>query len=197
MTNKTIYMTGAPAAGKSTLATSLVRAFENVEVFEYGSRMSRWLSTKADTENDVKQEELRSGTDHFVTRTDICRINAEMDAWIHERSSYSHLIIDSHQVTIEEFGLIYEPFAKEELSALRIDEIWVIDVDPSIAIDRIARDPKGRTLPNEHTALMHSISQMSVATAYGAMKCVPVVVMDGGQDQDCIVRSACHRLGLI
>lgn len=196
MTYKTIYMTGAPAAGKSTLAASLSRTFENVEVFEYGARMSLWLSTKADTAGAVKQDELRSGTDRLVTRTDICRINTEMDAWIHERSSLSHLIIDSHQVTIEEFGLIYEPFTNEELRALRIDEIWVIDVDPSIAIDRIARDPKGRTLPNEHTALMHSISQMSVATAYGAMKCVPVVVMDGGQDEDCILRSASHRLGL-
>lgn len=197
MKNKTIYLTGAPAAGKSTLATSLARTFENVEVFEFGSRMSEWLSSNAPLDQAVDQEDLRSGTSSYVRMTDICHINALMRTWVEKRRTHAHLIIDSHQVTIEDFGLIYVPFQDEELKNLSIDEVWVVDVEPKVAIDRITRNPKGRALPSEHFALMHSISQMTVATAYGAMKQVPVVVLDGSLDEPSLVQNASKRLGLV
>lgn len=197
MKNKTIYLTGAPAAGKSTLATSLARTFENVEVFEFGSRMSDWLSSNAPLDQAVDQENLRSGTTSYVKNTDIYHVNALMRTWVEERRTHAHLIIDSHQVTIEKFGLIYVPFQEEELRNLCIDEVWVVDVEPKVAIDRITRNPKGRALPSEHVALMHSISQMSVATAYGAMKQVPVVIMDGSLEERSLLRYASERLGLV
>lgn len=196
MINKIIYLTGAPAAGKSTLASTLALNHADVEVFEYGARMSDWLSRSASVRGPVDQEELRGGTSPYVRLEDIRGVNALMRAWIDERSQHAHLLIDSHQVTFEEFGLFYVPFQDDELWSLPIDEVWVMDVEPHLAIERIERNPKGRPLPSEHLARLHSSSQLAVATAYGAMKGVPVVMFDGSRDEDWIADIAAKRLGL-
>lgn len=194
MSYKTVYLTGAPAAGKSTLARTLARDIANVEVFEFGARMSDWLRSKDPFGNGIDQTKLRSGTGPHVSMADIKAVNSVMRAWIEDRGRYSHLIVDSHQVTVEDFGLIYVPFRGDELIDLPIDEIWVVDVDPHVTIGRIKKNPKGRPLPTEHMASLHSASQMCVATTYGAMKGVPVVVLDGNNNEDQLVLFATKRL---
>jgi adenylate kinase len=52
-----ISLTGAPAAGKSTLAERLEDAVSPIEVFNYGQKLTEYLATKSGS--PLHQDEIR------------------------------------------------------------------------------------------------------------------------------------------
>jgi adenylate kinase len=101
---KVVYLTGAPAAGKSTLIRTLASTRPDVKVFEYGRMMSEKLGRGKAPGQGISQHTLRGGTSGRVTQRDIDDLDTEMTDWIERYNSQCHLVIDSHQVTIEPFG---------------------------------------------------------------------------------------------
>jgi len=54
--HQVVYLTGAPAAGKSTAAKSLRERVQGLEVFEFGERLTAHLAMR---DNDLIQEDIR------------------------------------------------------------------------------------------------------------------------------------------
>jgi adenylate kinase len=194
MSWKTIYLTGAPAAGKSTLIHRLAKALPNVRVFEYGRAMSERLSALRAGDRRVSQEMLRGGTDRHVSQADIDEVDAGLAFWVEQHRSSYHLIIDSHHVTIEDYGFRIAPFSPAKLAALRIDEFWVLIVDGTTTGRRIAADPKGRPTPTSFRADFHTFLQASLATHYAAQTGRPVYVLDGSMSEEEVMAAAMQRL---
>ena len=139
---KVVYLTGAPAAGKSTLTRMLASTRPDVKVFEYGRMMSEMLSCRKAPEQRISQHMLRGGTSGRVTQRDIDDLDAEMTGWIERYNSQYHLVIDSHQVTIEPFGFRISPFADARLSARR-SIIWLLVLDTVSTLDASNMPPTG------------------------------------------------------
>lgn len=192
--SKVVYLTGAPASGKSTLIRGLAKARTDVKVFEYGRAMSEKLSGKQAAQRKVSQEELRGGTEGHVTQADIDELDAHMTTWVHQHRSRKHLIIDSHHVTIERYGFRLAPFSQDKLNALNIDEFWLLVLDNSVTVRRISSDPKGRRMPTPFQADFHTYLQSSLVSQYSVLTGCPLYVFDGSLPESDLVTFVSSRL---
>ncbi|WP_084540147.1 AAA family ATPase [Azorhizobium doebereinerae] len=183
---KLVYLTGAPASGKSTLIKGLAAEISDLKVFEYGRAMSALLKS-------VSRESLRDGTDGRVTQTDIDEVDRQMADWAHEFRRQNNLIIDSHHVTIESYGFRIAPFSLAKLETLQIDEFWVLIADSALSVERIERDRRGRRIPSPYQADFHTAVQASLASQYAVLTARPVYIFDSANESTDLVSAAVRR----
>lgn len=189
-----IYLTGAPAAGKSTLIAQLTAEEHRLRVFEYGREMSRHLSH---TKKVVPQATLRGGTSNVVTAADIESVNASMRICIEAHAATHDVIIDTHQVTLEPYGFRVAPFSPQGLSLVRPTEIWILAASPEAIRARISAKADGRLMPTAHQALMHGYLQESLALTYGALLGVEVHVFNADLPAQEVLENIRVRLGAL
>lgn len=162
---KTIYLTGAPASGKSTTAQTLLRANPDIAIWEYGARLTDYLKSRSI--DLVDQSQLRAQSAAVVTPEDIENVDIALLDFVIQNRSTKHVLIDSHAVTKETFGFRITPFSLEQFAKLQVDEIWVFYASPQVTRERIAADSGGRPTPTEEEARLHTTLQASVAATYG------------------------------
>ena len=76
MPNEVIYLTGAPAAGKSSVSAGLLRTVPSLSVWEYGQRLTAYL--KAKHGGDLDQAELRERSGALSTPDDIIAVDTQL-----------------------------------------------------------------------------------------------------------------------
>jgi len=76
------------------------------------------------------------------------------------------MVIDSHPVTIEEFGFRVTPFTKKQLIQLMPDIIICLYARADVLCDRIKKDAAGRPLPSLSEIDLHTQLQCQVAGMY-------------------------------
>ncbi len=191
MNFKAIYLTGAPAAGKSTLCRELKKT-NNIKFFEYGASMSRYLIAR---NHHVPQDMLRKGIDGMVTAEDIESVNEEMVDFVAQHRTNYHVIIDSHHITKEKNGFMASVFSKSRLIQLNPTEIWVLYTTPEVTQSRIINDSGGRPLISIFDANLHTYLQASLALNYACELGCRVRFIDSGLDENTTVSNALLWLG--
>lgn len=189
-----IYLTGAPAAGKSTLVRRLRERDPRIDCFEYGREMAAHLRASG-SPIDLTQQTLRSGTSGVVSPNDILMVNRRMMEWVDDNDGERDLIIDSHQVTLEHYGFRIAPFSADDLKRLRLSEIWVLSASPAATIERIAESLHGHRMPTQYQAYTHAFLQASLALTYATRLDIEVHVFDteaGGEEE--VLGAAVERL---
>lgn len=190
---KVIYLTGAPAAGKSSTLRKLQEAEPSIVRFEYGAELTKFIQERGTVV--ANQDELRARSAQVVRPEDIDALDNILLDQVDRLRGKRHVIIDSHPVTKETYGFRVTAFAQEKVQRLRPDEIWVLYTAPSVMRERIRRTPGGRPMVTEEEARMHTSTQVSVAVSYGIMTGSPVYLFDTDRDQALIVNSLLERLG--
>lgn len=161
---KVIYLTGAPATGKSTLTSRVANYAKGVEVFTYSLELARVTSAKI---GQLTQKDMREQSASIITREDVALVDEELierAASFRQRDGF--LVIDSHPVTIEEFGFRVTPFTREMLSRLSPDVITCLYADAATLEARIKADAAGRPLPSQAELNRHVDLQCQVAWTY-------------------------------
>jgi adenylate kinase len=171
-----VYLTGAPAAGKSSVAEQLKHAISPIEVFNYGQELTRYLANK--TGSLLGQDELREQSSKVITPEDVEALDSTLLKRIGELRSRTNVVIDTHAVTKESYGFRVTPFSLRRFGELRPTKIVVLYTSPEIAISRIGADPGGRPMITAFEAGFHSALQASVALCYGTSLGVPVYFLD-------------------
>ncbi len=189
-----IYLTGTPAAGKSTVAEQLCKRIKPLEVFDYGERLLRYITEKA--QKNVSYAELRGDSATIITSEDVGAVDELLINWVQERRLHAHLVIDTHAVTKEGYGFRVTPFSFDQAKRLAPSQILVIFTTPELARDRIIQHAAGRRLPSEFEAGFHAALQGSVAVSYGIMLGVPIQFIDGSQELTTIVDWILARISL-
>lgn len=189
---KVIYLTGAPAAGKSSTTRMLLGRVPGVEVWEYGARLTEHV--RARDAGVTSQDDLRSRSAGLITPEDVAEVDAALLSYVRGRRGDHHIIIDSHAVTKEVFGFRITPFSLAQFADLAPDEIWVLFAGPEQTRDRIRREAGGRPLVSEEEARMHTMLQASVAATYGMSLRCPVYMFDTGAGQAELVERFAERL---
>src|SRR5262245_45273123 len=118
-----IYLTGAPATGKSTLARNLKRAFPDLIVFSYSERLREFLARKS-MSPAVSESEIRQHSASIVTPKDIEDLDAELIELVRTSRDQKSILIDSHPVTKESYGFRVTAFSVEKLKALNPDLVF-------------------------------------------------------------------------
>lgn len=72
---KVIYMTGAPASGKSTTARLLKEKLEGLKVWEYGAELTRYVQERPQV---TTQEDLRRLSGNVVTPDDVAAVDQKL-----------------------------------------------------------------------------------------------------------------------
>lgn len=189
---KVIYLTGAPASGKSSTLRLLLQRRRDIAGWEYGARLTEHL--KARSAHLADQNELRTKSATIVTPDDIRDVDRTLMEFVAENRLSRHVIIDSHPVTKEAWGYRITPFSLEDFSRLAPDEIWMLYASPELTVDRIANDPAGRPAVTLEQARTHTSLQGSVAATYGMSLGKPVYLFDSSRDQSELVDQLASRL---
>jgi len=190
---KVAYLTGAPASGKSSLTKRLQEQRPDLLVWEYGARLTDYVSGRR--RERVDQSEIRHNSGQIVTPEDIKHIDQELTDYVASNRAQNDIIIDSHPVTKETYGFRITSFSFEQLHKLAPDEIWVLYVDAATTIERIKSNPAGRPEISREEATLHTNLQASVAASYAIGLGCTVYLFDNTQDQGQLVNRLLERLG--
>lgn len=189
---KVIYMTGAPASGKSTTLRMLNEANPSIFCFEYGEELTKYINNR--DRSKLKQTAIRKHSSKVIKPEDIDALDDELLGTVRALRGKRPIIIDSHPVTKESFGFRVTAFSAEKVKELNPDEIWVLFVPPETTRDRILEMPLGRPLVSIEEARMHTFIQSSVATNYGIISGKPVYFFDANRSQDELLTDLLERL---
>ena len=192
MSFKTVYVTGAPAAGKSSTMRLLKERVHDIKLWEYGERLTQYIQEKGVALTD--QTELRESSARVVCPDDIAALDEQLITWTRATRRSAHAIIDSHPVTKESYGFRVTAFTEDKVKQLQPDEIWLFYASPEVTIDRIRKKADGRPIITIEEARMHTSSQAAVATTYGIMCGCPVYMIDTDRDQADLVNMLAGRL---
>jgi adenylate kinase len=195
-TFKLIYLTGAPAAGKTTLCNELKKIDRTIDLFEYGSEMSHLLDSDPSLAEMLPNNELRRGTSRWVTQGHIDRLDNQMIAYCAEQRKDSHVIIDSRHVTNEAYGFRSSAFSQEKLRALGLSEIWVLYASPEVLIRRLTERPGVGLNLSIWDLKLQVITIANLAIQYGILAGIPVYMYDTTEEPRHLPGLAYQRLNI-
>ena len=181
-TYRLIYLTGAPAAGKSSITRALHRFVSPLEIFEYGERLTRYVSARQDQK--LTQESIRTSSAAVVSPEDIQAVDKLLLAFVADARGKAHVVIDSHAVTRERYGFRVTPYSLEDFALLSPDAICVLFTPPEVAVERIDRSPAGRPRVTLWESGFHTGLQASVAATYGMSVGIPIYLIDSSPPID-------------
>ena len=189
---KLIYLTGAPASGKSSTLKKLQEAEHSLFYFEYGAELTSYVKAKGAP--IANQQELRAQSSDIVTPEHVDALDRMLLDKVRELRGKRPIVIDSHSVTKESYGYRITSFSEKQIKELNPDEIWFFYTAPQAALDRIEQSSAGRPMISAEEARMHTLTQASITSAYGIMANAPVYLFDTNRDQDELVRTLRERI---
>lgn len=189
---KVIYLTGAPASGKSSTMHLLSTSMPDLLHWEYGARLTEHLKKR--WPEVIQQDDLRRHSASVITAEDVEEVDRSLVAFVADHREMHNIVIDSHPVTKEMFGFRITPFSLEQFSRLSPDEIWVFYASPAVTIQRIVDNPGGRPLITEEEARFHTALQASVAATYGMSVGRAVYLFDTAGDRTELLTRLRERL---
>ena len=189
---KVIYMTGAPAAGKSSTAAALKARIPNLQIFEFGARLT---ALAAESQNrPITQNQVRAESATIITKEHVQHLDKILIKFCKAERKHHHVLIDSHPVTKEDFGFRITAFSIARIKQIAPTEIWVLYTDSREAIRRIKADPGGRPLPTSWEAEFHTQMQASVAATYAIATGAAVYLFDTTAPKDQLLDLLSHQL---
>jgi adenylate kinase len=171
-----IYLTGAPATGKTSTAAELAAAFD-VELFSYGQELTRRLQGRV-----MNQTELRAASANVITVDDVTATDTRLVGLVEEcKTANKSLIIDSHAVTIESYGFRVIPYSVRQIFKYGFTRIVCLYASADILARRIQEDPGGRPLPSFSQLEQHNTLQASLALNYSHTTGAPLAMIDSAR----------------
>lgn len=159
-----VYLTGAPAAGKSSVCSALRDRIMGLEVFEYGARLTAHINEAERSSHN--QSDLRAQSGRISTVEHVQALDRILMDFVADRRTKGPVVIDSHPVTKEAFGFRITPYSLADFQSLNPTHIWMLYTPAETAVRRIATEAEGRPTISLEEATMHTQLQASVAATY-------------------------------
>ncbi|MBV8035543.1 ATP-binding protein [Roseateles sp.] len=190
-----VYLTGAPATGKSTVCSELSKQLPELLVFSYSAELRKYAERR--TGQSMSEDDIRRLSGVAITPEDVQGLDVELAELAARRRDAGPMIIDSHAVTKEVYGFRVTAFDTATLSAVNPDCIVCLYTLPEVACQRIASDPRGRPQISAFEAGMHTQLQCSVAAQYGVLLGKPVYLVDSSEPLERVVAHVAAKARLI
>lgn len=182
---RVIYLTGAPATGKSTLCANLQQRAAKLLVLSY-SRMLRDHVRQRDGA-DIGAVEIRKQSSRVIAREDVMTVDAKLIDEVNAKRDSHDILIDSHPVTKESYGFRVTPLAAGQVNALAPDAIVCLYAAPEVLHERLRQAPNGRPVPSMFELTLHVQVQATLATQYSIETGRSCYLIDSGVDQAALV----------
>lgn len=161
-----MLLSGAPGTGKSTLRRSLEPFVSGLQHFDYGELL---LRQKAQQGSVLTYDELREQSASVISPHEVSDTDEWVIAEIARLRKTSDVIIDSHALTREEYGLRAIPFSSHHLSTLQLDALLLLRCDPEALLARVAADRGGRREMSVELAREIQLLQESLCLNYAVL----------------------------
>ena len=171
-----IYLTGSPAAGKSTLCQFLEGKVPNLRAYSYSKLLRDHVNQQRG--KSIDEVEIRRQSAILITRDDVDVVDRWLIEEVRNRRSVEHIVIDSHAVTKESYGFRVTPFTTSQLTQLNPDVIVCLYLSPEETKRRITADAAGRPLPSDFELSLHNDLQASLAAQYAFHLGKPCYLID-------------------
>src|SRR5690242_16175043 len=89
-----LYLTGAPAAGKSTLMAALEQTVQPLITFSYSKALAEHVGRRVN--ETFSQDDMRRQSAQVITPEDVVAVDASLVQLVEVNRSKSHIVIDSH-----------------------------------------------------------------------------------------------------
>jgi adenylate kinase len=182
-----IYLTGAPASGKSTLCEHLEKVVPNLRVYSYSKLLRDYVNRQNGT--DINEVSIRQHSANVITRADVEAVDQLLIEQVRLNRADQNIIIDSHPVTKEDYGFRVTAFTQEQLRQLNPDVIICLYVAPEVARQRITGNAAGRPLPLDFELALHAELQASLATQYAFVLGKPCYLLDSSVALDDLIKN--------
>ena len=195
MTNKLIYLTGAPATGKSTAGRELARLRSDIEFISYSTELVNYVNSKKQN-TTLDSNTIRQLSALAITPEDVEAVDSELVKQCQVNIRQKHIFIDSHPVTKETYGFRVTGFRLDILQALSPDLIICFYASSDVITQRIQANSGGRPLPSPYELEMHNQMQVNLAINYGVIVGCPVYLIDSNKAVDEIIEIVLERCKL-
>lgn len=192
-TPKVIYLTGAPATGKSTLSRNLARLMPGLKVFAYSEELRKLIQRKSGG-NAMTEDDIRRQSAHVVTPQDVEQLDDELVEMVQRERAHWSILIDSHPVTKEKYGFRVTGFDAPTIQRLNPDVLICLYAPAEVTRNRIQVDAMGRPLTSEFESDMHTHLQAAVVTQYGVLTGKAVYFFDSSATQHELAEAVMTRL---
>jgi adenylate kinase len=190
-----IYLTGAPATGKSTLSRNLKLAVPQLVVFAYSEKLREHVAAK-NSRGKISESEIREKSSAIVTPEDIEQLDAKLIELVQTERLRQPVLIDSHAVTKERYGFRVTGFSDSMFKALNPTAIICLYAHSSIIKTRIEKNSMGRPTVSDAEADMHNLLQANLAMQYAVQAGRPFYLLDGGLPEKELVEVALAKAKL-
>jgi len=189
-THPVVYLTGAPATGKTSVAEYL-RDVHKARIFSYGRALSEHAALRGAT-----HEELRQHSSKIVTAEVVADLDASLPMLLAEWRQHQPVIIDSHAVTSESWGLRALPYGIESLRAVGITRIICLIADGETLLARIRSSPGGRRPEDAWKLDQLNNTQLALAAAYAHTLAIGASAIDARAPLEEVCRAVASRCAL-
>lgn len=184
-----MYLTGAPATGKTSVATYLHETFR-ARVFSYGQALVKHAALR-----NVSHEQLREQSSSLVQKELIMELDAALPGTISEWRRSGPVVIDSHAVTSESWGLRALPYSSDALLRLAVTRIVCLMADGDTLLGRIALNPAGRRSEDVWKLEQLNNAQVALAATYAHTLGVPLCAIDARRPFSDVCAAAASQMG--
>ena len=188
-----VYLTGAAASGKSTLARNLRALCPELVVFSYSERLRDLIANR---QGSLLEDETRRKSAGIVTPADIETLDNSLLSLVTYERAHRSILIDSHSVTKEDFGFRVAGVSTERIKALNPDAIVCLYAHGQAVIDRMRTQATG-SLMSVFEADMYTYMQAQLAIQYGVIVGKPVYLFDTTMPAENLARTVAQKTKLI
>ena len=187
-----LYLTGAPATGKSTLCVALKRNIRGLEVFAYSEELRSYVAQR--TRTHLTENQIREKSAQVISTKDVQAVDRKLSNLVAKLRHKRHFVIDSHAVTKEAYGYRVTAFTRNRLKELSPTLIVVLYTNGTEARKRIHGNAGGRPMPSGFEADFHTTLQAAVAFTYAFTLGCPIYYLDASKTTAQLARRIAQML---
>lgn len=185
----TLYLTGAPATGKTSTA-ALLSEMLDAELLSYGQLITDRLEGVV-----TDQDHLRAESAKVISPALVEEVDRYVSERVSDRSRTSNLIVDSHAITAEHFGFRAVPYSADSFREMGFSHVVVLTAPARVVSERVGRASGGRPLLTLEGFEMHAQLQSSLALTYAHTAGLPIAFVDTSASLDNVATTIADFVG--
>jgi adenylate kinase len=173
---KIILLTGAAGTGKSTLAQECAANIQPIFKADFGNLLLQ--RKRAQGYSDLTYDQLRSESAGIISPEDVRETDATFLSSLPELRSRTHVLLDSHAVTREQYGYRCTHYSFDDLRRIAFDAVVVTYCDPDVWLERRTKNTQGRPSLSRYEVQHYMNLQEAMALNYAITCGCPCFLLD-------------------
>lgn len=184
-----LYLTGVPAVGKSTLASAIATKARAAR-FSYGEILTEALKGQVGSQVALRERSAEVITPANVRAADLLIRNELL-----RLRGVQSAVVDSHALTAENYGLRAVPYSWAEVVLYPYTHIVCLTAPDGVISDRLRTSSEGRRVQDSFDMSLHQGLQSSLALGYAAALGVPIAFIRADRERNLVLADVLAFVG--